>query len=150
VAEIEVRDVHLADESALHAWWDVGRIASAHDEVDDYWPAWATAHAGWVRPDSVRRFVRLSAYDGAGDEAEVVGIASLQLEDADNTHLAIVRLMVLPERRGGGIGSALLAAVEAAARADARTTVLGTVTVPLGVAADDESDPNLAFARRHG
>jgi GNAT superfamily N-acetyltransferase len=150
VADIEVRHVDLADESALHAWWDVGRISSAHDEIDDYWPAWATAHAGWVRPDSVRRFVRLSAHDGTDDEAEVVGIASLQLEDADNTHLAIVQLMVLPERRGGGVGSALLAAVESAARADARTTVLGMVTVPLGVAAEDAADPNLAFVRRHG
>jgi len=144
VSDIEVREVDLADEAALHAWWDVGRTASAHDDVDDFWPAWETAYAGWLRPDPVRRFVRLGAHDGSG----VVGIASLQLEDADNTHLAIVKLMVLPDRRGGGAGSALLSAVEAAARADARSHVLSSVTVPLD--ADEQSEPSLTFALHRG
>jgi GNAT superfamily N-acetyltransferase len=144
-ASVSVTTVDLSDEAALHAWWDVGRIASAHDEVDDYWPAWETAYAGWLRPDSVRHFVRLAAY--AGDA--MVGIGSLQLEDTDNTHLAIVKVMVLPDRRGSGIGSALLAAVEQAARADARTTVLGMVTVPVDFALDS-GHHDLDFARHRG
>lgn len=140
-----VARVEVSDEAALRAWWEVGSVASAHDEVDDYWPAWPTARAGWVRTDPVRRYVRLAAYDGE----QVVGIAQLQLEDADNSHLAILRLMVLPDRRGEGLGTTLLEAAEHEAHADARSTVLTSVTVPLGVGSDDDH-PHLGFARRHG
>jgi GNAT superfamily N-acetyltransferase len=143
---IRVARVDVADQDALHAWWDVGRIASAHDEIDDYWPAWPTAWAGWSRPDPVRRFVRLAAHDGE----RVVGIASVQLEDADNDHLAIVRVMVLPDRRGRGIGSVLAEAVEHEARADARSTVLSSVIVPAGFAPDGSDHPDLDFARHRG
>jgi hypothetical protein len=34
VGEPEVRRVDVTDEDALRAWWDVGRVASPHDQVD--------------------------------------------------------------------------------------------------------------------
>jgi GNAT superfamily N-acetyltransferase len=141
----EVRRVDVTDEAALRAWWDVGRVASAHDQVDDYWPTWETARAGYLTPDPARHYVRLAAH--AGDE--VVGLAQLQLEDLDNTHFAFLQLRVRPDRRGSGFGSALLAAVEDAARAERRTTLLGGVVVPLDQGPDDPH-PSLDFMRHRG
>jgi len=146
VPAIDVRRVDPADETALHAWWDVGRIASAHDHVDDQWPAWENAHRGWLRTDPARHWVRLAAHDGEA----TVGIASLQLEDADNTHLAILTLTVLPDQRGRGIGATLLTAAEDVARAEGRTVALGFVVVPLGVDGKDGGHPDLDFARTRG
>jgi acetyltransferase len=60
--------------------------------------------------------VLLGAFDGAGT---LVGAVHLDRSDSDNGgHRAEVqRLVVGAERRGGGIGAALLAAIEARARA---------------------------------
>jgi GNAT superfamily N-acetyltransferase len=145
VGGTELRRVDVTDEAALRAWWDVGRVASAHDLVDDYWPAWDSARAGYLAPDAARHYVRIAACAGA----EVVGIAQLQLEDLDNTHFAFLRLMVLPDRRGSGIGSALAVAVEDAARSEGRNTVLGGVVVPLDHGPDD-AHPSLDFMKNRG
>jgi GNAT superfamily N-acetyltransferase len=143
VDEIEIREVDTADEVGLRAWWEVGRIASAHDKADDGWPAWESARLAWTGPDPVRRIPRLSAYAGT----DLVGICSIQLDDLDNTHLAFVQPAVLPDERCTGIGSALLTAAEERVRADGRTTILSEVCIPLGA---DEHHPAPAFARRRG
>src|SRR4051812_40566971 len=142
MAAVEVREVDPTDEAALRAFWEVGRAASAHDHVDDYWPAWDSARAAWATTDPVRRVPRLAAY--AGDQ--VRGVCSIQLDDLDNTHFAFVQPAVLPDRRGEGVGTALVAAAEDRVRADGRNTILTEVTLPLGV----EENPSLTFARRRG
>lgn len=137
-----MRRVDLADEADVRAYWETGRVISAHDHVDDGWQAWEPSRLAWMTPDPDRRQPKLVAH--AGDE--LVGVCAVQLEDQDNTHLAFLQPMVRPDRRGQGIGSALLAAAEELATGDGRTTLLADVYVPLGA----EGHPALRFAQGHG
>lgn len=139
---VEVRTVDPADEDALRAFWEVGAACSAHDHVDDGWAPWPVSRRAWTTTDPVRRHPKLAAYDGP----DVVGIALVQLDDQDNTHLVFGQPMVLPERRRRGVGTALVTAVDELARAEGRTTLLADVYTPVGA----EDHPALRFARRHG
>jgi len=65
----------------------------------------------------------------------------LVLPDIDNQHLAMSNVLVRPDHRRHGLGTALLRAAVAAAAADGRSTFL--------VEADDGS-PGEAFCRAHG
>jgi GNAT superfamily N-acetyltransferase len=66
----------------------------------------------------------------------VAGIAVVELPLLDNTHACWMDVGVPPERRGRGVGAALLERVEAAARDAGRTHVLGAAyTSPGGESA---------------
>jgi GNAT superfamily N-acetyltransferase len=75
----------------------------------------------------------------AGDT--MTGHVVLMLPDIDNQHLALSRVLVRPDHRRHGLGTALLRAAIAAAAADGRSTVL--------IEADDDS-PGEAFCRARG
>ncbi|MEY9855642.1 mycothiol synthase [Catenulispora sp. GAS73] len=62
----------------------------------------------------------------AREAGHIVAAASVSLPENENRHLTIVRVIVPPERRRQGIGTALLRAVLPAAVADGRTVVVGT------------------------
>lgn len=67
----------------------------------------------------------------AREAGHIVAAASVSLPENENRHLTMVRVIVPPERRRRGIGTALLRAVLPAAVADGRTVVMGN-----GVKAD--------------
>lgn len=71
------------------------------------------------------KVVRLVASDVATPtlEADVVGVATIDLPMADNRRLATVSVVVRPDRRGEGIGSALHAAALALAGEHHRSTI---------------------------
>ena len=101
----------LAD--AVHHGASVGFVLPlADDEVGAYWrKVWADVDAG--------QRLLISAIDEAG---RLVGSAQLALEPrANGRHRAEVqKVMVLASHRGCGIGAALMARVEAEARAHGR------------------------------
>lgn len=84
-----------------------------------------------LRDSDAERTVRLVAVaEDAGDGdrsravASVLGEASVGLPVRDNRHSAFVLVNVLPAHRRRGIGSALLEAAAAVARADGRTLLM--------------------------
>ncbi|MEQ4205039.1 GNAT family N-acetyltransferase [Actinopolymorpha sp. B9G3] len=78
----------------------------------------------------------------------VVGAGNLELPLRDNRTLAMFDLAVPPERRGRGVGAALLAYVLDQAREEARTSLLTEVFAPRGTVLADW--PGVRFADRHG
>src|SRR5690349_19842395 len=83
----------------------------------------------------------LAAYD----DDEMVGAAIRVLPVSDNLSMSYADVHVPPPHRRRGIGSALLAEVEARARADGRSYVLVEV-----LTRSDEESPGVAFAAAHG
>ena len=79
-----------------------------------------------LRHTDAERTVRLVAVADGGptDPASVIGEASVALTVRDNRHSAFVTVDVLAQHRGRGIGTALLAAATAVARADGRTLLM--------------------------
>lgn len=134
---IDAIDVH--DQSVLHAWWDAGREAQAERPVDLY-PAWEFSRVALPAANPEFETVLLAARIGD----EVVGQASLQLPQNDNTHMAYADLGVRPAYRRQGIGNSLLEEVERRAREAGRTHVLLDAHVIPG---ETGAGPELARAR---
>jgi GNAT superfamily N-acetyltransferase len=78
------------------------------------------------RTTPVRRRVLLAARSGE----EIVGLATVGLPLADNTHSALINVVVAPHARRTGLGLRLHAAAEQAAAASGRTTLLGETDHP--------------------
>lgn len=91
----------------------------------DFHDAPETQLAG-CRTTPVRRRVLLAARSGD----EILGLATLGLPLADNTHSASVHVVVAPHARRTGLGTRLLAAAEQAAAASGRTTLFGETDHP--------------------
>ncbi|WP_104052756.1 MULTISPECIES: GNAT family N-acetyltransferase [unclassified Arthrobacter] len=104
---------------------------------DDFRDAPQTQLAGF-RPSSMRRRILLGARIGD----ELVGVAALKLPMLDNIHSAWVNVAVAPGMRRTGLGKRLYAAVEQAAAADGRRTLLGETDHPVRPGSD--SGPVLA------
>src|SRR6266700_2158355 len=111
--------------------------------------AYGERHAAWST-DEIRAFYvdqkdeRRTAWAAVVDGA-VVGHLELQIPLADNTHRAAVEILVHPESRRRGIGSALLDVAERAARTERREVMGAESDV-----ATDRDDPAAGFAARHG
>ena len=110
------------------------------------------------RPTPVRRRVLLAARSGD----EILGLATLSLPLTDNTHSAIVNVVVAPQARGRGVGSRLYAAAEQEAAVSGRTTLFGETDHPMRPGQADRTiapqsgtgnipaDPAAAFAEKTG
>lgn len=84
------------------------------------------------RTTPVRRRVLLAARSGD----EILGLATLSLPLADNTHAGTVEVVVAPQARRTGLGSRLYTAAEQAAAASGRRTILGETDHPARAGAD--------------
>ncbi len=97
-------------------------------------------------PYEARSSVRWAAL---GDtEADVLGYATLHLTHLDNQALGMIDVGVRADVRRRGVGTALMAALEAGALARGRTTLIGYATQPVCVSSD--SPDALAPASGHG
>jgi len=130
-----------AHHDLFEAWVGVGEAASRAD-YGTHSVAWSAdeLRAAYGKQDDERRRAWAGVLDG-----EVVGQLELRLAVHDNTHRAEIELAVRPDRRRLGVGTALLAVVEQAARDEGRT-VLGAKS---DVAIEHEN-PAAGFAARHG
>ncbi len=95
--------------------------------------------------------------------ADVLGAVLVTLPREGNTHLAHGYVVVRPEERGAGIGTALLAHAERVAAHAGRTTIVirsaespeppagpDALTAPTGAGRVQADGPSARFARRHG
>ncbi len=119
----------------------------------------------WGAQPQYHRHVRLVASDVAAptSEGDVLGVATLDLPMADNPRLADLGIVVDPERRGEGIGSALHDAALALAHQLGRTTVQSRTWEPArlpeaaraieaetGTGCVAADSPETRFLTRHG
>jgi GNAT superfamily N-acetyltransferase len=139
---LTVETVDPRDESALRAWFSVVAAVNAVDEARAPQPDFDDLLGGIPDPadpyDRWRLWIAL-----AGNEP--VGAAKVEVS-ADSPQLVCMRLMVRPEQRRHGIGSALLAAVESWALAAGCALMNSETTQWAGA----PSVPGIAFAERFG
>lgn len=145
--QLTIARVDPLDDSAYDAWWEAyasaRRVGMGEDAV-----IWSRdeSRAELQQPSATterRAFVAMQ--DGA-----VVGSASIGLTLKDNLHSAGIGVNVPPEHRRRGVGSALLAHVEAEAAAAGRTTLRADIFWPASAPDDGSGEPGREFARRHG
>ena len=138
---MEIRDVDRTDETALRAFWEVGRAAENAARPHDWWTPWEGARVYYVTPRPGSRFEMLAAYE----DGTTVGTASVNMPTMDNLHLGFVGIHVRPSHQRRGIGSALLARVEDLLRDAGRRVAMGDAYALPG-----EDSPALLFAHGHG
>jgi GNAT superfamily N-acetyltransferase len=143
VADIDIRDVKLDDTDTLRAVYPVLRAGELHGREDT--PFWSEREFIAMHqtdlPDITRRL--LVAYDGD----RVVGSASVMLPALDNLDKIYVHIVVHPNERGRGVGTALELQVSRLADDERRPTVIGVAFVP----SDRRDDhPYRTFAESRG
>lgn len=137
---MEVRVIDPSDEARLRAWWEVGHAAT-RERPGTPFPAWAVSRTALPAANPERDTTLLGAFDGDA----MVGAALLLAPLKENLRTCSFDLYVLPTRRRSGIGSLLLADVEARATALGRTTLQCEGYVPPG-----ETGPAEQFALARG
>lgn len=137
VTTIDINDHGLLSEAELRGWHDVVSASAAHDHPDSVAPSPQLLRARLVTSRSYRR----RSLWLATEAGKVVGVAGLRLFEAPaQSHLSQLDLDVHPGRRREGVGSRLLAAALAEARADGRSRMI------CEIGHDDDSH---GFAVRH-
>jgi GNAT superfamily N-acetyltransferase len=134
--------VERGDDASLREWYDVHSTAFGHDHAglpDDPWEEFRERQLE-VRDDTLREVWLLRDASGAA-----VAGARLALPTKDNTDVVEVDLVVHPEHRRAGAGSALLDAVRRRAVEHGRARLVGEVGGPF-----DRALPGEAFAAHHG
>ena len=144
---IEIQQVDPFDAAAVDAWWEVYATALRADRGDDavLWSREETRTELQQDSATLERYAFLAQRDGT-----VVGAAGLALPLKDNAHLADVAVYVAPDERRKGVGSALLAELEARATARSRRTLLAETSWAASAPADGTGHPGVEFARKHG
>ncbi len=147
MSDLEITPVDPSDEAAVAAWLEVIAVADRY-EVGDAATVWALPEllVSLQNPGKARRALLFAGrLDG-----EVVAAGNLGLPLLDNTSSAEVYVAVRPDVRRRGLGSQVLAQVEAAARENGRSRFDAEAAWPYDAAADGAGTAGVEFARRHG
>ncbi|MFE6735591.1 GNAT family N-acetyltransferase [Microbacterium sp. NPDC057650] len=144
---LEIVTVDPFDDDAVDAWWDAYAEARRAD-MGEHALVWSREERRaelQERTGTSETRAYIAAQDGA-----VVGSGSLTRSLKDNLHSAGIGVNIPPQHRRQGIGTALLARVEADAIEAGRTTMRADILWPASAPADGAGQPNREFARRHG
>jgi GNAT superfamily N-acetyltransferase len=139
---LELTDVDVHDEAALRDWYDVWRAGQPHRPAEII-PSWESARVPLMTPRDDFDIVLLGVR-GAGT---LVGAGLLNLPMADNPTVAYSEVVVHPDHRRRGVGTALVDELERLARAEGRERLLGEVFVPAGQETGTTGDMRFAEAR---
>lgn len=140
---MDIRPIDIHDDDLMR---ELYRVVDAGQHVGrDFAPRWTfTEYVGAVRaPDSGERAVHVGAFDGD----RLVGGGTLYEFLLDNLEKAWIEVVVDPEHRGRGAGSALLEHLTGVAEADGRTTVLTDTKLPF---AEVETHHHRRFLEHRG
>ena len=138
---MRIRQIGLSDDAAFGAWFAVYDAAQKHDQCGGPWRLERESRV--LHESTEYRDVVLWVAD---DEGDIVGAAGLDMPLKDNRRLATIEIVVRPDRRRRGIGSALLQVLEKEAAERGRTSLLVSVhgSVP------GKPTAGMLFAERHG
>lgn len=139
---MEITRVDAHDDAALTAWHAAYTEAMAFERPDP--PVWSLEEIRvGATHESPTYLVELYA---AVRDGRVLGAGQIEMPTRDNLTLAEIEISVPPAFRRQGVGSAMLAALEARAAENGRTSLLTAVQQPVGI-------PDVAgvgFAAKHG
>ncbi|MGH3509642.1 MAG: GNAT family N-acetyltransferase [Nocardioidaceae bacterium] len=139
---MEIREIGVGDEPAVRRHWEIGKQVMEYRRPWNWYWAWESAWAT-IQLKS-REFERtlLAAFDGGRME----GTAWIGYPLLDNKHSAFLDVMVPPDGRLRGVGSALCAHAEGLVSGRGRRTVMAEVIVGI----DEVDSPGMAFAEHRG
>jgi len=140
---MEIRPVDVRDDEAFDAFYRV--LRQVHLDGREGRPVWShdEAQTMFAVPE---QFATMTAY-GAHDGTDLVGIGFTFFTEMDNLDKGDVQVMVPPEHRRRGIGSALVEHLVDVCVQHGRTTVLSEAWVPFE---RREDHPNRLFAESVG
>ncbi len=144
---LEIREVDPFDDPALDAWHGVYLVAERHD-LGEAATSWQLEEVRAMMQDTgsrARTFGWAALLDG-----ETVGAGWMRTPLLDNLELAEVAVHVLPECRRAGVGTALLARLEAEALARGRRVVTGLAPWSYGAGPAGSGASGPEFARATG
>ncbi|HEX6234492.1 MAG TPA: GNAT family N-acetyltransferase [Jiangellaceae bacterium] len=138
---MRIRQIGLSDDAAFGAWFAGYDAAQKHDQCGGPW--WLERESRVLHESTEYRDVVLWVAD---DEGDIVGAAGLDMPLKDNRRLATIEIVVRPDRRRRGIGSALLQVMEKEAAERGRTSLLVSVhgSVP------NKPTAGMLFAEQYG
>lgn len=137
---VTIRVTDPTDEAANRLAWEITEAEAAERPYDDGTPWESFRAAVTVERSDVERTYLLAEIDGVA-----VGVGLFVTFTLDNLHLAELGIVTHPAHRRRGVGTALLADLEARAAASGRTSWSGGFQAPL-----DHDGPGHAFCAANG
>lgn len=146
-SEIEIRRVNPFDTVEHNLWWQTYAEAKRADMGENalIWTLEESRAEMQQRSATTERRTYVALREGSA-----VGGGSLALPRKDNVHTAAIGVTVPLAHRRQGVGSALLAHIEAEAAAAGRTTLRAETAWSAAAPEDGSGEPGIEFARRHG
>ena len=144
---LELTQVDPFDSASVDLWWDIYAAAERADRGTDtaVWTRGESRHELQQRSSAIERRAYLARLDG-----DVVAGGRLALPLRDNVRTASLGVHVAPGRRRRGAGSAVLSALESAARDAGRSILTSSASWPYEAGDDGIGIPGREFARHHG
>jgi GNAT superfamily N-acetyltransferase len=144
---LEIRRVDPFHTSEVDSWWEAYAAARQADMGENalHWSLEESRTELQQESATTDRRAYIAVLDG-----EVVGSGSLALGLKDNLHSGMLSVTVPPQFRRHGVGTALLARLEAEAADAGRRVLRGETAWPASAPADGSGQPGREFARRHG
>lgn len=144
---VDLTRIDPLDDAAVDAWWEIYAAAERADRGAEtaVWTLGESRQELQQRSATIDRRAYLARVDG-----EIVASARLALPLRDNLRSAHIGVHVAPALRRRGIGSAVLALLEAEADAEGRRILDAEASWPYAAGEDGTGIPAREFARRHG
>lgn len=144
---VQIRRVDPFHTVEHNLWWQAYAEAKRADMGENalIWTLEESRAEMQQRSETTERRTYVAVLDGA-----VVGGGSLALSLKDNLRSAALGVTVPLAHRRRGVGSALLAHIEAEAADADRTTLRAETAWPASEPDDGAGQPGIEFARRHG
>ena len=124
--DFEVREVDVDDEAQLHEWWRASHDGATVGRPYDTYATWELARVAYPDRHPDWDFVLLTVLEGG--RVVAAGMVNMPLED--NLSNAYLEVYVPEPERRRGVGTALLAAVEAAAVSRGRSVLVAEASHP--------------------
>jgi len=140
---VRVRPLDAHDDAQWAAFYAATQESLFHQRPYADMGSVKTHRVSFNRPAVDRRTTAWAAWDGD----DVVATAVVGRPLLDNLHLATLDLMVRPDARRQGIGSAVLAVVESDVAASGRRILLAELARPIDAESDAMPGPAFAAAR---
>lgn len=144
---LELIRIDPFDDTAVDLWWDIYAAAERADRGAEtaVWTRGESRHELQQHTEAIERRAYLARFDG-----EVVAGGRLALPLRDNRRTASLGVHVAPDFRRRGSGTAVLSALEDAARSAGRSILTSNASWPYAAGDDGAGVPGREFARRHG